>query len=219
MEKPELKVIIIPIIVIAAIVGVIWLAIYFSSGPAGSTSNDAKPSYDDALAEPVTDQDHARGADNPRVTIIVYSDFQCPACAQFELKTIDQLLAKHPDDLRFVFRHFPIAGHPLSHKAAEATEAAGAQGKFWEMTKAIFGSQNELTATKLEELAQSLGLDMTKFKDELHSGQYQGLVASQKDGGQRSGVNATPTLYINGEKYDGRLSLEAVDEVVSQKLP
>ncbi len=219
MSKPEPKLIIIPVLVIAAIVAVVWLGIYFSSGPADTTGENIQPSYDNALAEPISDQDHARGASDPRVTLVVYSDFQCPACAQFELKTVDQLLEKHPDDVRFVFRQFPIAGHPLAQKAAEATEAAGAQGKFWEMVQKVFANQDTLTAEKLNELAQSLGLDMNKFKDELNSGKYKDLVASQKDGGLRSGVNATPTLYINGEKYEGRLNLDAIDEAVSKKLP
>ncbi len=219
MSKPEPKVIIIPILVIAAIVAVIWLGIYFSSGPAGSGDGGIKPSYDNALAEPVTDQDHSRGAADPRVTIVVYSDFQCPACAQFELKTADQLLSKHPDDLRFVFRQFPISSHPVAQKAAEATEAAQAQGKFWEMVQAIYENQNKLTASLLYELAGSLGLDAAQFKSDLDSGRYKDIVADQKDGGQRSGVDATPTLYINGEKYEGRLSADAITEVISKKLP
>lgn len=219
MSKTEPKVIIVPIIVIAAIVGVIGLAIYFSSGPAGKTGDVTKPSYDNALADPVTEQDHARGATNPRVTIVVYSDFQCPACAQFELKTAGQLLEKHPDDVRLVFRHFTINGHPLAQKAAEATEAAGTQGKFWEMANLIFQNQDKLTEPLLTELAQSLGLDMNKFKEELGSGKYKDSVASQKDSGLRSGVTATPTLYINGEKYAGRLSLDEIDTAVSSHLP
>lgn len=219
MSKPEPKVIIIPLVVIAAIVGVIWLAIYFSSGPSGSTSDVSKPSYDNALADPVTGQDHARGAANPRVTIVVYSDFQCPACAQFELKAADQLLERHPDDVRLVFRHFTINGHPLAQKAAEATEAAAAQGKFWEMAKLIFQNQDKLTEPLLTELAQSLGLDMNKFNDESSSGKYKDVVAGQKDSGLRSGVTATPTLYINGEKYGGRLSLDEIDAAVSSHLP
>lgn len=219
MPKPDPKVIIIPIIVIAAVVAAIWLAVYFSSGPAGAGNESLKPSYDDALAEPVTDQDHQRGASDPRVTVVVYSDFQCPACAQFELKTVDQLLAKFPDDLRFVFRHFPITGHPVAQKAAEATEAAQAQGKFWEMVQAIYENQNKLTASLLYELAGSLGLDAVQFKSDLDSGRYKDFVAGQKDGGQRSGVDATPTLYINGEKYEGRLNADAVAEVISKKLP
>lgn len=219
MSKTEPKVIIIPIVVIAAIVAVIWLAIYFSSGPSGNTSDVSKPSYDNALADPVTGQDHARGATDPRVTLVVYSDFQCPACAQLELKTADQLLEKHPDDVRLVFRHFTINGHPLAQKAAEATEAAAAQGKFWEMAKLIFQNQDKLTEPLLTELAQSLGLDMNKFNDELSSGKYKDAVASQKDSGLRSGVTATPTLYINGEKYGGRLSLDEIDAAVSSHLP
>lgn len=219
MPKLELKVIIIPIIVIVAVVAVIWLALYFSRGPSGASDGGLKPSYDNALAEPVTEQDHQRGSQDFRVTVVVYSDFQCPACAHFELKTVDQLLAKHPDDLRFVFRHYPISSHPVAQKAAEATEAANAQGKFWEMVQAIYQNQDKLTAPLLNELASSLGLDTASFKSDLARGRFRDFVIAQKDSGQRSGVDATPTLFINGEKYEGRLSVEAIDEVLTKKLP
>ncbi|MFC1721611.1 DsbA family protein [Patescibacteria group bacterium] len=214
------KSLIIPVVVVVAIVGVLALAVYFSSGEEDTTAQMSdKLVYDNALAEPLNDDDWVKGAEEPRVTIVNYSDFQCPACGYAHEKIINRLLEEHPDDLRIVFRHFPLPSHKLAHQAAQATEAAGSQGKFWEMTDLIFTNQSSLATESFEGFARELGLDMEKFLKDLAEETYQEYVDADKDGGERSGVDATPSFYINGEKYEGKISYDDLKAEVEKRLP
>jgi protein-disulfide isomerase len=155
------------------------------------------------LRVPVTDRDHVRGPARASVTLVEYGDFQCPFCGRafYVLREIEQRLAR---DLRFVFRHFPIAEiHPFALGAAEAAEAAGVQGKFWEMHDTLYENQNELETDSLIAYAQQLRLDVDRFIDDLHSHRYLQHVRNDFMGGVRSGVNGTPCLFIGGQRYDG----------------
>lgn len=222
MPSTNPKVLIIPIVVVVAIVGVLALAAYFSTEESENRTVDVsdKLVYDDILAEPINDQDWVKGViEEPRLTIVVYSDFQCPACAYAHEKILNRLVAEHPDDLRLIFRHFPISSSRVARRAAQATEAAGVQGKFWEMADLIYQNQQNLTLESLDEFATQLELDLESFEADLESEKYKELVAEDKDSGDRSGVNATPTFYINGEKYEGKISYNALAEEVTKRLP
>ncbi|MFC1617891.1 DsbA family protein [Patescibacteria group bacterium] len=220
MKSP--KSLIIPIIVVVAIVGALALAVYFSTGSEedGGDQSNGKPSYDNLLADAVTDEDWKKGAEEPRMTIVVFSDFQCPACSFAHTNILEKLLEEYPDDVRVVFRHYPISSHKLAKKAAEVAEGAGEQGKFWEMISYIFEHQAELTDENiLYKWAAELDLDADQIKKDVEDGKYSDLVLADKDSGERSGLTGTPTLYINGEKYEGKLKYDIVKEEIVKHLP
>ena len=155
-----------------------------------------------SLSIPVTAADHAQGPANAKVTLVEYGDYQCPHCgaAYYVIKAVQQQLG---NKLRFVFRNFPLnQAHPYAELAAESAEAAGAQGKFWEMHDALFENQQQLGQPLIEGLVQTLQLDEKMFEAALEKREFQARVKHDFMGGVRSGVNGTPGLFINGERYD-----------------
>jgi protein-disulfide isomerase len=158
---------------------------------------------DVVLTPPVSAQDHAAGPEDAPVTLVEYGDYECPYCGMAYpiVKRAQRALGT---ELRFVFRNFPLAeSHPHARLAAQAAEAAGAQGKFWEMHDALFEHQNALELEDLVSYAKSLGLDTVKFARELEAGTYAKRVRDDFRNGVRSGVNGTPTFFVNGSRYDG----------------
>ncbi len=154
------------------------------------------------LAVPVTRVDHCAGPEHAPVTIVEYGDFQCPTCAAVE-PAIRQLRELHAGDLRFVFRHFPIEDvHPQALLAAEAAEAAAAQGKFWEMHDHLLANSRHLERRRLDEFAAELGLDVARFKAELDDEIYRQRIREHQDGGRRSHLRATPAFFVNGVVQD-----------------
>jgi protein-disulfide isomerase len=155
------------------------------------------------LTPPVSDRDHINGPDDAPVTLVEYGDYECPYCgmAYPVVKSAQRALG---DQLRFVFRNFPLAeAHPHARIAAQAAEAAGAQGKFWEMHDMLFEHQKALETEDLASYADSLGLDSVRFLRELQAGVYEKRVREDFRSGVRSGVNGTPTFFVNGSRYDG----------------
>ncbi len=146
--------------------------------------------------------DHIEGPDNAPVTLVEYGDYQCPYCGQAYpiVKEIQKAFGKK---LRFVFRNFPLnQAHPYAELAAESAEAAGAQGKFWEMHDALYENQGQLGEALIETLVKKLKLDAKQFDSDLQARKFQSHVKRDFMGGVRSGVNGTPGLFINGERYD-----------------
>ena len=159
------------------------------------------------LVPSVGPRDHVQGPAGAPVTLVEYGDFECPHCgaAYVILKEIREVMG---DELRFVFRHFPLTQiHPHAESAAEASEAAGAQGKFWEMHDLLFENQQTLDPPHLAAFAEQLDLDALKFVRELHEGRYRERVREDFMSGVRSGVNGTPTFFINGVRYNGSWDL------------
>ncbi len=170
------------------------------------------PSIQDALppVEPVTERDHVLGPPTAPITIIEYGDYECPDCfnAVPIMKEVRRLLG---DRLRFVFRHFPQSSiHPNASMAAEAAEAAGEQGKFWEMHEALFRHQKDLAEIDLSHLALNLGLEIYKFETSRSREQHRRRVQDDFESGKRIGVKKTPTLFINGWRYDGPIEANAI---------
>jgi protein-disulfide isomerase len=158
---------------------------------------------DSQLTPPASASDHAEGPEDAPVTLVEYGDYECPYCgmAQPVVKRAQRELGSQ---LRFVFRNFPLAeAHPHARTAAEAAEAAGAQGKFWEMHDTLFEHQDALAVEDLIGYAKSLGLDVEQFSRDLEAGTYGKRVRDDFRSGVRSGVNGTPTFFFNGERYDG----------------
>jgi len=160
----------------------------------------AKPAV--TLAVPAQPTDHAVGPLAARVTVIEYGDFECPSCAGAE-PAVRQLLKIHATELRFIFRHFPLEdAHPHALLAAEAAEAAGAQGQFWPMHDLLLANTTHLTRRHLDGYAVQLSLDTARFKADLDDEVYRQRIREHQDGGRRSHLRATPTFFVDGVVQD-----------------
>ena len=155
------------------------------------------------LTPPVNDNDHIRGLPSAGITLVEFGDFQCSSCASAypEIKEVQRVLGK---ELRFVYRHFPMSNiHAYAFSAAVAAEAAGKQNKFWQMHDMIFERQVLLSEYALLEFAEDLGLNMRTFRNDLADESLPAKVEYDFESGVMSGVNGTPSFYINGFKYNG----------------
>jgi NhaA family Na+:H+ antiporter len=170
------------------------------------------------LKPPVGDRDHIRGQADAPVTLVEYGDYECPHCRQVA-PIIEELRARFGDRLRYVFRHFPLTTmHPHAQLAAEAAEAAAAQGKFWEMHDLLFERQDALDEGDLIQYAIELGLDAERFERELPDHVYAGRVREDFLSGVRSGANGTPTFFLNGVRYDGPWDLDSLIAEIERPL-
>ena len=161
------------------------------------------------LKVPVGADDHVSGVPSAPVTLVEYGDFECPSCGMAYpiVKSTQRTLGS---GLRLVFRNFPLSEmHPHAEHAAEVAEAAAAQGKYWEMHDTLFEHQDALGDRALVAYAGALGLDAERVRAELMAGSYAQRVRRDFLGGVRSGVNGTPTFFVNGERYDGNWTDEA----------
>ncbi|MEA2286559.1 MAG: hypothetical protein QOJ21_2602 [Solirubrobacteraceae bacterium] len=163
------------------------------------TADDAVDLSDDIAPE----RDHMRGAEDAPVTLVEYGDYQCPYCGEAEM-AIRDLLASFGDELRYVWRHLPLNDvHVNAQTAAEAAEAAAAQGRFWDMHDRLLDHQDELSPMDLDRHARELGLDVDRFWDDLRRRRHADRVAEDVAGADSSGVAGTPSFFINGRRYEG----------------
>jgi protein-disulfide isomerase len=168
----------------------------------------------DLIDEVDADRDHVRGPDDAPVTLVEYGDFECSYCGQAE-RVIRELLGSHGDEVRYVWRHLPLNDvHPNAQLAAEAAEAAGAQGKFWEMYDLLLSHQDELGPRYLARYATDLGLDVERFRDELRRREYAARVSRDVASADESGVSGTPTFFINGRRHYGVYDIDALTDAV-----
>jgi protein-disulfide isomerase len=167
------------------------------------------------LAAPVSDQrDHILGPARPPVTLVEYGDYECPHCGQAHY-VLQDLMSALREQVRLVFRNFPLSQiHPHAGQAAQAAEAAGAQGRFWEMHDVIFENQDALEEEDLLAYAEQVGLDLNRFQLELFQGAYAPRVREDFLSGVRSGVNGTPTFFINGRRHDGAWDLQPLTDAI-----
>jgi protein-disulfide isomerase len=167
--------------------------------------------WEATLTMPVSDErDHIQGSADAPVTLVEYGDYQCPYCGAAH-PIIQEVQARMGDRLRFVFRNFPIStSHPRAEAAAEAAEAAAAQGSFWPMHDLIFEDQKRLRDHDFRSYAEQLGLDLERFDRELAEHIYADRVHEDFMTGVRSGVNGTPTFFINGARHDDSYDVEAL---------
>ncbi len=167
------------------------------------------------LAVPVGGHDHGRGPVDAPVTLVEYGDFECRACAA-ATAVLREVRHRLEDRVRLVFRHFPVRhSHPHAQWAAEAAEAAGAQGRFWEMHDELFVHQNLLGDEHLDLYAPRLGLDSVRLRRDLAEHVYAPRVQADYESGERSGVGGTPTIFIDGVRYDGSHELEPLIAAVA----
>jgi protein-disulfide isomerase len=176
-----------------------------------SDSADGRPHR---LRVPVGDEDWIRGPDSAPATLVEYFDYECPHC-QAMYPMLEKLFVAYSDHMRFVVRHFPVvSSHPQAMDAALAAEAAGRQGKFWEMHERLFENPDKLEPDDLLAHARALRLDLKRFEDDMSDDTLRRRIEEQKRHGIRSGVNGTPTLFLNGQRYDGERTVEALGEAI-----
>lgn len=201
-----------PIILIGIVSAVIVAAAVFSLSGGSSKSSGT------ASGKLVKADSHILGIKDAKVTVVEFADFECSACiAGYPI--VRQITKDYSDKIMFVFRHFPIlTGHPYALKAAEASEAADEQGKFWEYYDLLFESQGKLTLDDLKKYAKKLNLDENKFESALNGDKYKDKVMVDLADGEKLGVDATPTFFINGQKYVGVQTYDQFKGIIEEDL-
>ena len=166
------------------------------------------------LTVPVSERDHVLGPATASLTLLEYGDYECPYCGAAH-PVIKELLRNLEGELRFAFRHFPLTqAHPHAGQAAEAAEAAGAQGRFWEMHDLLFANQTRLRFQDLLVFAQTLALDLERFVADLREHTFAPRMREDFMSGLRSGVNGTPTFFVDGVRHNGGWDLESLLEAL-----
>ena len=163
------------------------------------------------------DDDPTKGPAKAPITIVEFSDYQCPYCGRAEA-TVMEVLKKYGDKVRLVYRDYPLSFHQNANVAAQASDCAKEQGKFWEMHDAMFANQSKLTQPDLVETAGSLKLDKDKFKTCLDAGKYKDEVQKDFDAGMKYGVTGTPTFFINGIPIVGARDVNSFTEIIDSEL-
>lgn len=169
------------------------------------------PAY---LSRPITDRDHTVGPPDAPVTLVEYGDYECPHCGR-AFPVLEDIRLEMGDSLRFAYRHYPInLGHTHAQMAAEAAEAAGAQGRFWEMHAKLFRNQEALDRASLERYAIEIGLDLARFHMELATRAHRERVLEDIASGEESGVAWTPTFFINDVRFGYAPDLDGLLEAL-----
>jgi protein-disulfide isomerase len=162
------------------------------------------------LKIPITPEDHAQGLENAEVSLVEYGDYECPHCAR-AYPIVKQVQKHFKKSLRFIFRNFPLSEmHANAEAAAEVAEFAGSQGKFWEMHDLLFENQERLGDALFAELGERLKFSATALRQALEQKTFEARVRSDFKGGVRSGVNGTPTFFINGVRHDGSFDYDTL---------
>lgn len=180
--------------------------------------NEEISMYESTLKIPVTKNDHIRGNIHSPVQLVEYADFECPYCGA-AAPVMEELREKYKDSISIVFRHFPLTNqHPFAALAALASEAASLQNKFWEMHDALFDNQDYLSEETIQIIARELELDMRKFNHDLNDETLEDRVQLDYKGGLESGVQRTPSLFINGIKHVGRVTIKELSPEIDMLL-
>ncbi len=194
---------------------IVWGLVVAMNKPATPTQTLGTP-----LA--VTSTDNIIGPENAPVTLIEYSDFQCPACAMY-FPVVEKLLAESSSTVRFVYRHFPLPQHQNALLASQASEAAALQGKFWPMYRLLFDNQTEWeNSTKAREIftqyAERVGLNMTSFKKDIDSDIVKNKIQANRDEGIKMGISGTPTFFVNGKAISNPQGYEQFKTVIQEAI-
>ncbi len=171
---------------------------------------------EDPVAIPVTGAPET-GPANASLTLVEFSDFQCPYCAA-AIPQIRAILKAYPKDIKLVFKQFPLQTHPQADLAAAAATAAQKQGKFWEMHDALYDSQDDLSRKHIMALAEKAGLDMKRFETDIDSTEVREAVVRDVQDGDKAGVEGTPTIFINGQRYNGAINLQILKPLLDGAL-
>ena len=166
---------------------------------------------------PTTSADPVRGNPSAPITIVEFSDYQCPFCARVN-PTLARVREVYGDRVKIVFKDYPLPNHPQAPKAAEAARCAGEQNKYWEMHDAMFANQRALEVPSLKQTARTIGLNGTSFDQCLDSGKWAAAVQEGSELGEKMGVNSTPTLYVNGRALIGAMPFENFKAIIDEEL-
>lgn len=209
----------ITILVAGLIIGGAIMYKHRNGGTAGPNPPDSK------ISEDLSDDDAALGDQNAPITIIEFSDYECPYCKKFWENTLPEIKEKYINTgkVKFIYRDFPLASHKDAQKAAEATECADEQGKFWEMQDKIFQNQSAMVVSDLKRYAADLGLDEDSFNKCLDSGEYKNEVKKDFSDGEKAKISGTPTFFIGSkekgfEKLVGAQPFGAFEQVIEGML-
>lgn len=178
----------------------------------------ASEPVEDGVFDLETTDDPSLGSNSAQVTIVEFADFGCPYSQESSF-VIRELALAYPEDVRFIYRDFPLSDiHPIAQKAAEAGECAQDQGKFWEYHDKLYQNQNGLTQDRLVEFAAELNMNVYQFETCLDSGRYADEVIEDYQAGVESGVRGTPTFFINGNRIAGAIPKDILDAVIQSVL-
>jgi protein-disulfide isomerase len=202
MSKQKIIILIIAITLI--VIGLIFVVKFKKTTPAVSNNEQSA-----AQVSPIDATDHVFGDPKAAVQMIVYSDFECPFCAKFA-ETMKKVEENFKDKIVITFRQYPLPIHPQAEKAAEASECAAEQGKFWEMHDRLFANNiaSNMNVEQYKKDAVDLSLNQEQFNQCLDSGKYAEKVSQQKTDGTKAGVTGTPTIFVNGNIYPGAYPFE-----------
>ncbi|MDD2806975.1 MAG: DsbA family protein [Patescibacteria group bacterium] len=186
--------------------------------PTPTPTPSPDPVADASKIAAVTKTDHVRGNFNAKLTLVEYSDFQCPFCGRHE-PTVEQIMAKYGDKVRLVYRHFPLTSiHPYAQKASEASECASEQGKFWEYHDILFKNQDALTVSDLKKYAGTLSLKQDQFDACLDSGKYTQKVNTEASEAQAAGVTGTPGTFVGDQLVSGAVPFAQFTQIIDSQL-
>jgi protein-disulfide isomerase len=179
-------------------------------------ASEPPPVFDDPVTISIAG-DPVQGPDKAKMTIVEFSDFQCPYCSKV-VQYVKAVEKQFPNDVRIVYKQFPLDSHSEAEMAAEAALAAQAQGKFWEMHDLIYAGFPNLDRKLVDGYAKQLKLDLTRFNAELASHKYQARVMAEEQEGEKAGVQGTPTFFFNGRKYNGNFDTDSVVPILKKEL-
>jgi len=176
-----------------------------------------RPKLLEAPVKIAVDGSPVRGPADARITLVEFSDFECPYCSA-AVKQVDNVMTAYPKDVKLIYKQFPLSMHPHAELAAEASLAARDQGKFWEMYEVLFKNSRQLSRNSILAMAKDIGLDMDKFKADLDSEKYKKEVHKDIADGEDANVYGTPAFYINGKQYNGEVTLAALKPILAAEL-
>jgi len=171
---------------------------------------------DDQVTIPVAGSP-VTGPAEARITLVEFSDFQCPFCVK-AIHQLEAVMKAYPNDVKLIFKQYPLESHPQASISAAAALAAHQQGKFWPMHDALFANRTRLSRATILQLAGGLGLDMKRFTADMDSPVTKKAVTKDVDDGDKAGVEATPTVFIDGQRYNGSLELAAMKPILDAEL-
>lgn len=214
-------------VIVAAVVGLIIVALLYvwknyeirfddepSTVQTGEKKDNTVKTTPKKAEIEITESDHVRGDEDAVVTIVEFSDIQCPYCSKFH-KAMKQALESYSEKARWVYKHFPLDSiHPFARRAALASECAGEQGKFWEYLDNLFANQEDINGEYFLTSAESLDLNKKQFSECLESEKYADKVDADYRLGQGLGVRVTPTSFINGQEVRGALPVEQIKSII-----
>jgi protein-disulfide isomerase len=181
------------------------------------SANTPPPLLEEQPTRISTTGDPVRGPANAKVTIVEFSDFQCPYCALAETE-VSKILKQYPADVRIIFKQFPLDFHPQAHLAAEASLAAQAQGRFWELHDRMYAHFREINSAHILQWAGEIGLDKNRFENDLNSHKFNDRVNAEEQEGEKAEVEGTPTFFINGRKLNGTFDVATIAPIIADEL-